>query len=289
MINHKKVIKTSLILFLIFSCSKNTDKELFKYSSNSHIESILGITFDEDIEELVDDAFSNDLKTSKIPKKRFKNNKYGSCASIYVDEENNTRTITFDDDCIGNRGQIRSGSIIVTHSKKKNEIGSFRQIDFENFYLNDIKIQGIRKHEIMDIEQGVSKTIQMNLENGKMTFPDGSFSTRSKLTTKFVTYDNNKQISTSITGNSSGFDSSGSLFQMKITSPILFLKECLNQLNNKKGIVPVSGIKSYTKDENEIIIDFGDGRCDFFADITKEGVTETIDLRKVYRKKPNKN
>ena len=115
------------------------------------------------------------MKTSKVPKKRFKNNKYGSCASIYVDEENNTRTITFDDDCIGNRGQIRSGSIIVTHSKKKNEIGSFRQIDFENFYLNDIKIQGIRKHEIMDIEQGVSKTIQMNLENGKNDFSRWKF------------------------------------------------------------------------------------------------------------------
>ena len=50
-------------------------------------------------------------------------------------------------------------------------------------------------------------------------------------------------------------------------------------------MIPVAGIKTYTKDDYEVMIDFGDGECDFLADITKEGITEIIDLRKVYRKK----
>ena len=287
--DYKTFIKIILMLILISGCDKNIDKELIKYDSNSYIESILGITFDEDIEELVNDAFSSDLLTSKVPKKRFKKDKYGRCASIYDDEENYTKTIAFDGNCEGKRGQKRSGSIIVTYSEKKDEAGSFRQYDFDNFYLNDIKIEGVRRHEIISIEEGVNKTIQMSLENGKMTYLDGSFSSRSKNITKIIVYENNKHSSTSLTGNASGLDSSGNSFEMKITSPIIFLNNCLDQLNNKKGIIPVAGIKTYTKDDYEVMIDFGDGECDFLADISKEGITETVDLRKVHRKKRSKN
>ena len=287
--DYKTFIKIILMLILISGCDKNIDKELIKYDSNSYIESILGITFDEDIEELVNDAFSSDLSTSKVPKKRFKKDKYGRCASIYDDEENYTKTIAFDGNCEGKRGQKRSGSIIVTYSEKKDEAGSFRQYDFDNFYLNDIKIEGVRRHEIISIEEGVNKTIQMSLENGKMTYLDGSFSSRSKSITKIIVYENDKHFSTSLTGNASGLDSSGSSFEMKITSPIIFLNNCLDQLNNRKGIIPVAGIKTYTKDDYEVMIDFGDGECDFLADISKEGITETVDLRKVHRKKRSKN
>ena len=128
----------------------------------------------------------------------------------------------------------------------------------------------------------------MSLENGKMTYPDESFSNRLKNITKIIVYENDKHFSTSLTGNASGRDSSGSSFEMKITSTIIFLNTCLDQVNNRKGIIPVAGIKTYTKDNYEVIIDFGDGECDFLADITKEGIMETIDLRKVYRKKPIK-
>ena len=277
-------IKIILILILISGCDKNIDTELVEYDSNSYVESIFGITFDEDIEELVNDAFSSDLLTSKGLDKRFKNDKYGRCAYIY-DKENNTRTITFDGNCEGKRGQRRSGSIIVTYSVKKDAVGSFKKIDFDNFHLNDVKIEGIRKYEIIGFEEGVDKTVQMSLENGKMTYPDGSFSNRLKSIIKIIVYENDKHFSTSLTGNASGLDSSGSSFEMKITSPIIFLNTCLDKLNSRKGIIPVAGIKTYTKDDFEVIIDFGDGECDFLANITKKGITEIIDLRKGYRKK----
>ena len=284
----KTLIKIILIFILISGCDKNIDTELIEYDSNSYIESIFGITFDEDIEQLVNDAFSSDLLTSKVSDKRFKNDKYGDCAYVY-NEENNTKTITFDGDCDGKRGQRRSGSIIITYSEKKDEIGSFRKVDFDNFYLNDVKIEGARRYEIIGFEEGVNKTVQMNLENGKMTYPDESFSNRLKSITKIIVYENDKHFSTSLTGSASGLDSSGSYFEMKITSAIIFLNTCLDKLNNRKGIIPVAGIKTYTKDNYEVIIDFGDGECDFLADITKEGITEIVDLRKVYRKKRKKN
>ena len=282
-------IKITLMIFLIAGCDKNLEKDLIKYNSNSHIESILGITFDEDIEELIDDAFSSDLLTSKDPKKRFKNNKYGRCASIYNDQENNIKIITFDGNCEGKRGQNRSGSIVISYSEKKNEVGSFRQIDFDNFYLNDTKVEGVRRHEIVNIEESIKKTIQMSLENGKMIYPDESFSTKSKFITKTILYEDEKRVSTSLSGNASGLDSGGNSFEMKITSPIIFLSSCIDKPNNKKGIIPVAGIKTFTKNDYEVIIDFGDGECDFLADITKEGSTETVDLSKLRRKKHQKN
>ena len=280
----KTFIKIILMLILISGCDKNIDTELIEYDSNSYIESIFGITFDEDIEELVNDAFSSDLLTSKVSYKRFKNDKYGRCAYVY-DEENNTKTITFDGNCEGKRGQRRSGSIIVTYFGKKDKIGSFKKVDFDNFFLNDVKIEGVRKYEIIGFEEGVNKTVQISLDNGKMTYPDGSFSNRLKSITKIIVYKNDKHFSTSQTGNASGLDSSGNSFEMKITSPIIFLNTCLDKLNNRKGMIPVAGIKTYTKDDYEVMIDFGDEECDFLADITKEGITEIIDLRKVYRKK----
>jgi hypothetical protein len=285
---YKSFIQIILVLLLISNCNKNLDKDIFSYKSDSYLESIFSITFDEDIDELVNDAFSSDLLTSKGPKKRFKKDKYGKCASISNDEENNIKTIFFDGNCEGKRGQKRSGTIIINYSEIKGETGSFRQINFDNFYLNDVKIEGTRRYEIISNEDGIQKTVKMSLENGKMIYPDESFSTRSKVLNKEVVYDNDIRFSTTLTGNASGLDSSGKSFEMIITSPIIFLNSCLDLPNNKKGIVPVAGIKTFFKEEYEVIIDFGDGECDYFADITKDGITETIDLRKVHRKKGKK-
>ena len=44
-------------------------------------------------------------KTNKLdPKKNFKGDRYGECASITVDEDNNVKTVFFNGDCFGKRG-----------------------------------------------------------------------------------------------------------------------------------------------------------------------------------------
>jgi hypothetical protein len=92
----------------------------------------------------------------------------------------------FDGECFGKRGQTRTGTIVITYSETKGEIGSFRQVEFDNYFLNDVQIEGVKRYEVIGLEEGVDKTIQMTLENGKMTYPDGSFSTRSKSITKYI-------------------------------------------------------------------------------------------------------
>ena len=286
-----------LLVMSFYRCDKQSDEFISDLDTTSFVEAFLAFVFDQDVEELVDDAFvqesfsskTTDIPlssvTAKDPKKNFKGDRYGKCASITVDEENNVKTVFFNGDCFGKRGQTRTGTIVITYSETKGEIGSFRQVEFDNYYLNGIKIEGVRRYEVVDIEEGVDKTVQMTLENGKMIYPDGSFSTKSKIITKYITYNEGERVSTSVTGNASGVNSDGTAYEMEITSPILFTRACAKELIHKKGKIPVSGVKRILKGESEMIINYGDGECDFVAEVTKDGVTETIDLKEIKRKR----
>ena len=88
--------------------------------------------FDQDVEELVDDAFIQESFHQKLQiflylcimlrsKENFKGDRYGKCASITVDE-NNVKTVFFNGDCFGKRGQTRTGTIVITYSETKGEI-----------------------------------------------------------------------------------------------------------------------------------------------------------------------
>ena len=115
---------------------------IFNYIFNC----FLAFVFDQDVEELVDDAFAQESYSSKAteislssnsakgPKRNFKGDRYGKCATITVDEENNMKTVFFDGDCFGKRGQTRTGTIVISYSETKGEIGSFRQVEFDNYF-----------------------------------------------------------------------------------------------------------------------------------------------------------
>ena len=181
-----------LLVMSFYRCDKQSDDFISDLDTTSFVEAFLAFVFDQDVEELVDDAFAQESYSSKAtdislssisakdPKKNFKGDRYGKCATITVDEENNIKTVFFDGDCFGKRGQTRTGTIVISYSETKGEIGSFRQVEFDNYFLNDVQIEGVRRYEVVDLEEGVDKTVQMTLENGKMTYPDGSFSTKSK-------------------------------------------------------------------------------------------------------------
>ena len=287
-------------LFFVMSfyrCDKQSDEFISDLDTTSFVEAFLAFVFDQDIEELVDDAFAQESYSSKVtdfslfnisakgPKRNFKGDRYGKCATITVDEENNVKTVFFDGECFGKRGQTRTGTIVISYSETKGEVGSFRQVEFDHYFLNDVQIEGVRRYEVVDLEEGVGKTVQITLENGKMTYPDGSFSTKSKSITKYLTYNEEKRVSTLVTGNANGVNSDGTTYEMEITSPIVFTAACAKELMHKKGKIPVSGVKRIVKGESEMTINYGDGECDFVAEVTKDGVTETIDLKEIKRKR----
>ena len=275
------------IIFFLYGCEKEHDDFSKNLDTTYFVETFLSLTYDQDIDQLVDDAFFDSSFSSRSgdPQKKFKGDRYGKCATIEFDEINNIKTISFDGECEGKNGQIRKGKIIVKYSKTKGEVGSYRQLEFDDFYINDISIEGLRKHEIVDIDENGNKTFHLSFKDGIMTYPDGTFSTKSKSITKYVSYKNKKPISTSITGSAKGTNSNGKLFVMEIISPVVFESECSKELIHNKGKIPISGVKKIQKDDQEMLIDFGDGKCDFIAEVSKNGINEIIDLKKIKRKR----
>ena len=67
----------------------------------------------------------------------------------------------------------------------------------------------------------------------------------------------------------------GSTFAAEITTPLVKT----NQTDCFRW--PVSGVREITINETTvIIINYGDGTCDNIAEITKDGVTTTIELNR---------
>jgi hypothetical protein len=227
-------------------------------------------------------ARSADTTADKGPKK-FMGDKYGDCATVVEDEENNTKTITFSEDCEGKRGQTRSGTMIVTYSETQGEAGSFRQVTYDDFYLNGVKIEGTRRTEIISIDENGSKTMRTSMTDGKMIYEDGTFKTKNSEMTRYTHLENDEKQYSSLTGSKSAVSTEGVSFSMQITTPIKFVYNCDDLGFRKRGKIPVEGIKVSIDGDQTITTDFGDGTCDTLVEVTKDGEVETVDLKDLKR------
>ena len=295
----KKLVLFAFSFGLITSCSEDGVSGFSEnLSTTTVLETINSIAFEEDIDDLVSESFnlstnvmsarSADADSAK-DLKRFKGDKYGDCASVVVDEESNTKTITFLEDCEGKRGQTRSGTMIVSYSETQGEAGSYRQVTYDDFYLNGVKIEGTRRTEIISIDENGSKTTRTTMTDGKMIYEDGTFKTKSAEMTRYTHVENDQKQYSILTGSKSGVSTEGVNFSMEITTPIKFIYDCFGEGQRKKGKVPVEGIKVTDDGEQIISTDFGDGTCDTLVEISKDGEVETVDLKYIKRKDRFKN
>jgi hypothetical protein len=289
----KKYTLIALSFGLITSCSEDGVSGFSEnLSTTTVMETINSIAFEEDIDELVSESMnlnsnassarSADTTADKGPKK-FMGDKYGDCATVVEDEENNTKTITFSEDCEGKRGQTRSGTMIVTYSETQGEAGSFRQVTYDDFYLNGVKIEGTRRTEIISIDENGSKTMRTSMTDGKMIYEDGTFKTKNSEMTRYTHVENDEKQYSSLTGSKSAVSTEGVSFSMQITTPIKFVYNCDDLGFRKRGKIPVEGIKVSIDGDQTITTDFGDGTCDTLVEVTKDGEVETVDLKDLKR------
>ncbi|MDB2520645.1 hypothetical protein N9X09_00270 [Flavobacteriaceae bacterium] len=289
----KKFTLIALSFGLITSCSEDGVSGFSEnLSTTTVMETINSIAFEEDIDDLVSESMnlissttsarSADTAADKGPK-RFKGDKYGDCATVVEDEENNTKTITFSEDCEGKRGQVRSGTMIVTYSETQGEAGSFRQVTYNDFYLNGVKIEGTRRTEIISIDESGSKTMRTSMSDGKMIYEDGTFETKNSEMTRYIHVENSEKQYSSLTGSKSAVSTEGVNFSMEITTPIKFVYNCDDLGFRKRGKIPVEGVKVSIDGDQTITTDFGDGTCDTLVEVTKDGEVETVDLKDLKR------
>lgn len=185
--------------------------------------------------------------------------------------------IDFGAGCTSPRGVTRKGKIIVTYTGRYWTPGSVITSTFENFYINDRKIQGTRilKNEGFN-EKDKFFTFKLVVEGGKIIWPDGTFRTfESRHVRRVFLLKGDRGFVYKVSGGSKGINRMGNEYIVEITSPLVFFERCIRSGNR----IPSGGILSLkVESRGEIKIDFGSETCDREVSITQGGETKTITL-----------
>lgn len=161
--------------------------------------------------------------------------------------------------CQGPDGRIRRGKVIIEYNGRRIFFGSVVYTELENFYLDDLKIEGVLKSE--NISKDLSKPkFKITVTNGMIMWPDESYTTWTLNRFHEWTFSPDlNEVQLIVTGTSSGWTRYFKNFSSEIVKPLVFKGECFLQGN----YIPSEGTKLINlEDFDEIIIDYGEGDCD---------------------------
>ena len=280
------LIATCITLSFFISCNSDdkTNNETAKTISNDEI--ITNSKIDasiEDVTNIAEDQFTAQQNSTNKPGGTIKNF-LPSCAVITTVLTNNTWTTTVDfgvEGCTLENGNSVKGKMIITFSNDFTAPTQTISYTFEGFYHNGKKLQGsksivrTRKSTALLLAQHPVATAAIDMT---ITFDDGSIYTRKGSLTKemiagYDTWFNWEDNVFVVTGSGSTTFPNGDTFSAEITTPLEFKASC-------KTSFAVKGVLSITKNGATAVIDYGNGDCNTLVTVTKNGVTEEIDLKK---------
>ena len=255
------------------SCEKQKD-------SGVNLDAELEIAEDDALTtNILDDVFNDsELADSEVS---LKSASTAVCRSVDKEWSGDTLiiTITYNGDCeyqIFNRTRSRSGKIIIKKiGRSMLEAGTTKIITFEDYYVNNVKLEGT-KTIISEGVNGDSTEVMFNISlvEGKLTFEDGTVVTRDSEETRLWYLGDNF------------WDRSDDYYLINGTSTgINYLGETYTRTSTDLVAAPTcSFIKSGTVEivvgeESPIVLDYGDGECDPYATVTKDGETKDITLQ----------
>lgn len=171
-------------------------------------------------------------------------------------------------------GNTKRGKINVNLSDWWRNEGSLREITFDDFYMNDNKMEGVKTILNTGLNENDNLTFTKKVIDAKLTYPDESviswncekYSEQVEGGATFLFADD----VWSVTGSGSGINLDGKAFTMEITSALIYNNGCF---------YPVSGIVEISTEGEELkVIDYGNGECDNIATTKVGDVVETIEL-----------
>jgi hypothetical protein len=175
--------------------------------------------------------------------------------------------------CTDLRGNIRKGKVIFTFNGRRFVSGSTIITTFDNYSINNIKLEGTRTTTNETATSGGAPRFHVVLENGLAIFEDGREASReSDFTWQWIRAANPVDDRLIIEGGSSA---SGTTRNERD-----YTVDVLEELEYKRFCgIAVSGIKQYVIDgSKEINIDYGDGTCDRSVTVTVNGVTRNVNV-----------
>jgi len=90
-----------------------------------------------------------------------------------------TITVDYGAGCTGFNGSTRKGKILITVSARRNVVGATRTVTFDNYYFNNIKVEGTKVATNLGPNANQNIEISVELTGGKLTLPAGKTIERS--------------------------------------------------------------------------------------------------------------
>ena len=187
-------------------------------------------------------------------------------------------TVDFGTGCEDARGNVRKGKIKIEFIGKRFFPGSKIITTFEEYSINGVKIEGTRTVTNVTESTESSPKFSIVLTGGKATWPDNTTATREvNRTREWVRASNPLQDQWIVDGTASGTNRNGDVYQVDITTPLVYKRECA--ITNRV-FMAVQGVKVLTVGTGRTItIDYGSGECDRVVTVTINGQSKTITVR----------
>jgi hypothetical protein len=203
--------------------------------------------------------------------------KINQCPNVTIDSAATgyPKTITLDygDGVELRNGRVLSGIITIEISAPRLTDGATRTVTFDGYSVDDISVSGT----LVTIFNGDNETTRIHTQTGDLDFTlaDGKIVSREVsrvvewlegLDTPEVITDDKVQITASV----DVAVSEGGTYHKETAEPLIKLGDCRWFV---QGVVDIE-----INGETSISIDYGDGECDNLALVTKDGVTNEVDL-----------
>ncbi len=274
-----KKLHSYIVVFLLWSMvtfisCENNDGEMSGEGATIIRDDALSAELYEDVfngtDQIVEDQFSG-----------LKGELEDTCKTVTMEKiDSLTRRITIDyrkGNCEDFHGRVKKGKIIVTTSGRYRKEGFTRTVRFENYYVNEYKIEGT-KTIINEGKNGNGNVVySITLKNGKISTSNGRIINRKYDKTRewikgydtpLYQWDNEYLVK----GTASGTNRNGVNYTRTINEPLHTSATCRFIL---------SGTAEIGRDGNpSILIDYGDGDCDERATATVNGTTNEIRLKR---------
>jgi hypothetical protein len=278
-------------LGILSSCEDNNQLEFSENDSKNVENEAVSESYFEDVDDMATLAVSADASTStgsresaagrggvKPSDSRF------TCATVTFEfaadnsliNPHGFITIDFGTGCTDARGNVRKGIIKIEFKGKRFMPAAEIITTLDGYSINDIAIEGTRTvtNTTTSLESNPKFTI--TVQGGKATWPDGTFATREvNRTREWVRTANPLNDEWIVTGTAAGSNRDGKTYQMEITKPLVYKRECAMA----KGGIAVEGTKVLTVDGKVITIDYGSGTCDKMITITINGQSKEVELK----------
>ena len=286
---YKSIALITLAIFglILVSCEETENLSIEDQNADIINESYASELFDE-VEDLGDEAvdYLEGLSTKSATETDGMNkyHRLSPCATVTKIYKEDTVEVTIDfgdENCLCNDGRYRRGRILITHYGYYWGDGETEIVyTFDNYFVDDNQLLGTRTvyRYINEEDNRVSEVIA---DGSIILAEDAGTITWQRERVREVVEGSDTRYKyddvIEVTGTSSATLADGTEITSEITSPLV--------KNHAEGCYRyfVSGTRVIMIDEEEIIIDYGDGTCDNLAEITRDGVTETIEIKRKRR------